>query len=238
MKLDALKKADCPKNVSELHSFLGLSVYASRWIKDLSTLSEPLWKLTKKDVRWNWCAKCQMCFEKIKKSLIDNIGFFNLNWDTQVTVDASPVGLGAVLTQSNPDNKSDKRVICCVSRTLSETEKKYSQIEKEAYAIVWACERLELYLVGNKFDLYTDNKALSLIINNPLAKPPARIQRWELRISSFNFNIIHRPGKGNISDFDFLSRHPLALLRENTIAEDYVNMIIRYTFRKLYLKIF
>jgi hypothetical protein len=50
--------------------------------------------------------------------------------------------------------------------------------EKEALAIVWAMERLSIYLLGHKFELHIDNKALALILDNPLSKPPARIQRW------------------------------------------------------------
>lgn len=86
-------------------------------------------------------------------------------------VDASPVGLGAVLTQSDQNDIESNRIIMFISRTLSETERKYSQIEKEAIAVVWSCERLHLYLIGTKFDLVTDNKAVSLIFNNPLSKP-------------------------------------------------------------------
>jgi hypothetical protein len=53
-KTKALKHFKVPSNASELHSFLGLSVYASRWIPNLANVSEPLWKLTHKEVRWQW----------------------------------------------------------------------------------------------------------------------------------------------------------------------------------------
>jgi hypothetical protein len=61
----------------------------------------------------------------------------------------------------------------CISRFLTEIETRYSQIEKEALAIVWAMERLSIYLLGHKFELHIDNKALALILDNPLSKPPA-----------------------------------------------------------------
>jgi hypothetical protein len=154
-----------------------------------------------------------------KNTLIEKVGYFDLKWHTCLTVDASPVGLAAVLTQQNPEGLNDQKVIIYISRKLTETEQRYSQIEKESLAIVWSCERLQLYLLGRKFTLFTDNKAVALIFSNPLHKPPARIQRWELRLSSFDFTIQHRPGIGNISDF--LSRHPLSKLKEE--PADFIN---------------
>ena len=107
IKTEALKNAKIPETVSELHSFLGLSVYASRWIPNLATISEPLWKLTKKDAKWCWNEDHQKAFDTIKDSLIQSVGNFNLDWNTQLTVDASPVGLGAVLTQTDPKDANN-----------------------------------------------------------------------------------------------------------------------------------
>lgn len=224
-KTIALKNAQVPRNASELHSFLGLIVYASRWIKDLATISEPLWRLTKKSVRWEWNELHESSFNQIKLTLLEKaIGGFDLNWKTIVTVDASPVGLGAVLTQADPNNSKNTKIIIFVSRKLSPTEQKYSQIEKEALALVWACERLQLYLLGNSFRLITDNKAVSLIFKNPLSKPPARKQRWSLRLYGFDFEVEHRPGLGNISDF--LSRHPSQAENNIDDTEDYIHVLI------------
>lgn len=226
-KTEALKEFKIPRNASELHSFLGLSVYASKWIKNLATIAEPLWKLTKKDVRWEWTPLHQESFDNIKSSLVSNIGFFKLDWGTELVVDASPVGLGAVLLQSNPSKNDEKVPIIYISRLLSKTERNYSQVEKEALACVWACERLENYLLGKQFELYTDNKAMSLILSNPLANPPARIKRWKMRLSPFDMVIKHVPGSSNISDF--LSRHPMAALRqEEDDTEAIINTIVQY----------
>ena len=150
-KTKALNEFKIPNNASDLYSFLGLVVYASRWIKDLSTLTEPLWKMTHKDVKWELTPEHQTIFTQIKESLIKTIGYFDTTWDTQVTTDASPVGIFAVLTQSNPNNPQETKIIQCISRTLTATERKYSQIELEALAPVWAVERLNLYTLGRKF---------------------------------------------------------------------------------------
>ena len=228
-KTKALKEFKTPENATVLHSFLGLCTYCSRWIKNLAELTEPLWKLTKKNTKFEWTHLHQTNFNKIKNTLIDKVGYFRLDWDTELTVDASPIGLGATLTQTNPNNKEDKVVVCYVSRLLSESEKRYSQLEKEALVLPWAFERLDLYLLGREFKVFTDNRAVALIFNNPLSNPPAVIKRWRLRLEPFQFKIIHRAGLGNISDF--LSRHPLKeRLSSDYIDEknEYINLITNY----------
>jgi len=135
-----------------------------------------------------------------------HMGLYKL-WHTSLFCDASPVGLGCILWQTGPPPDNTKVIVKCDSRTLTEVEQRYSQQEKEGLATVWACEKNEVYLIGYKFDLITDNKGIELIYSNPKSKPPPRIQRMRLRLSPFDFNIIHKPGTQNISDY--LSRHPL-----------------------------
>jgi hypothetical protein len=176
----------------------------------------------------SWDESKQQMVDTIKNGMIKSIGYFDTKWNTVLTADASPVGLSGILTQENPKDPNDIKVITHVSRKLSETETRYSQIEKEALACVWACERLQLYLLGNKFVLFTDNRAVFLILKNPLSKPPARILRWELRLRGFDFTVKHRPGIGNISDF--LSRHPMDLTAENKVEnEACINAIVQYS---------
>ena len=83
-------------------------------------------------------------------------------------MDASPVGLGAILLQRS---KGTLRPVAYASRTLTDVERRYSQTEKEALAVVWACERFHIYLHGTPFTLYTDHKPLE-IIYSPKSKPP------------------------------------------------------------------
>lgn len=97
--------------------------------------------------------------------------------------DASPWGLSAILSQKTP-GRDDRKIVAYASRSLSDVESRYSQTEKEALAIVWAIERLHLYLYGAPFTLYTDCKPVQLIFDNAKSKPPARIERWNLRLHS------------------------------------------------------
>ena len=110
--------------------------------------------------------------------------YFNPSLHTQVIVDASPVGLGAILVQEG-------KIISYASRALSGVEKRYSQTEKEALAIVWGCEHFHLYLFGSDFTLISDHKPLEIIFNNGKSRPPARIERWRLRLQPYDFTVTY-----------------------------------------------
>lgn len=119
--------------------------------------------------------------------------------------DGSPEGLGGGLFQ-----KTGKgfQPVHYVSRTLTDTEKRYSQIEREAPAAEFTTTMLQMYLLSApKFQLATDHKPLLPLFNNPTAKLPPHIERLALKMQNLEFKMIHIPYKTNITDF--LSRHPL-----------------------------
>jgi hypothetical protein len=229
----ALREASPPTNAKDLRSFLGSVGFCSRFMGelnvDLSTVAEPLWRLTKNDAPWRWTEEEENAFERVKDLLSSRrMAFFDRNWHTELVVDASPVGLGAVLTQVDPSNPERKRIICFASRLLTAVERRYSQCEKEALAAVWGCERYWLYLFGAPFTLVTDNRAVQYILSHTAARPPARIERWALRLTQFDYIIKHRPGATNIADY--FSRHPdckvsLKALVQQQETERYVNLV-------------
>ncbi|KAK2559429.1 Uncharacterized protein P5673_018062 [Acropora cervicornis] len=127
-------------------------------------------------------------FKELKRQLASApvLAYFDKDAHTRVIADASPVGLGAVLVQ---EKNGDSRAVCYASRSLSQVERRYSQTEKEALALVWACERFNLYLSGlQTFDLVTDHEALKVIYSRG-SKPSARIERWVLRLQPYNYKI-------------------------------------------------
>ncbi|CAB4007063.1 Transposon Tf2-9 poly [Paramuricea clavata] len=186
-KVEAIKNFKTPADVSQLRSFLGLANYCSRFIKDFSTLTAPLRELTTKSCKCSWSTMHEKAFAKVKNAIASDctMAFYDPNRPTKLTVGASPVGLGAVLAQTQ-ENGQD-RCIAYASRSLTPVEARYSQTEKEALAAVWGCERFHLYLVGTQFDLITDHKPLE-VIYSPKSKPPLRIERWLLRLQQYKFN--------------------------------------------------
>ena len=151
------------------------------------------------------------------------MAYFDPNKETELVTDASPSGLSAILMQNTPGE--DRRVVAYSSRALTDVERRYSQTEREALAIVWAVERLHLYLYGSHFKLITDCKPVQLIFSNPKSKPPPRIEHWNLRLQGYDFEIVHTEGSQNPSDF--LSRHSSlnADDKQDTLAEEYVNFL-------------
>ena len=225
-KLEDIKNLQRPSSATEVRSLLGLANYCSRLIKDFSTITHPLRELTRKGAKFEWTPECEKALLDLKRSLTsdETLGYFDPNNHTELIVDASPVGLGAILTQSDITSGSSK-IIAYASRALSDVEKRYSQTEREALAIVWGCEHFHLYLFGmqHTFTLVTDHKPLQLILNNPSSKPPARIERWSLRLQPYNFSVVYRSGITNPADY--MSRHPANPSCACDDVEEYINLI-------------
>ena len=222
-KIDAVRNARPPQNAAELRSFLGLVNYCTRFIPNFATLAEPLRKLTRSDAEWAWSDAQQDAFHHLKGLLTSDcvVAHCHQAAETELKVDATPVGLGALLLQRSGDSV---RPVAYASRTLTDVERRYSQTEEEALTIVWACERFHIYLYGKLFTLYTDHKPLELIYS-PKSKLPPRIERWALRLQPYTFKVVHMAGKTNPADV--LSRLPLENqpFRERNIAEEYINYV-------------
>ncbi|CAF1064638.1 unnamed protein product [Brachionus calyciflorus] len=223
-KCDALLNAKAPKSVGEVRSLLGLSNYCSRFIPDYATVVEPLRQLTKKSLKWSLEEQHDQALNRMKKLLSTKaLNYFDPKLRTEVTVDASPVGVAAVLAQYDPKKPNEKHVIMYASHSLTKVEQRYSQIEREALAVVWACEKFHLYIYAKEFDIITDNKAVELISGNVRSKPKARIERWCLRLLPYKFVIKHKSGAFNIADY--MSRNPTEPADNSTENSLKVNMV-------------
>ena len=229
-KVQAIKDASVPKNASEVRSFLGMVQYCGRFIPQLADISAPLRALTHKDAKWTWGSKQKQAFDTLKQVLTTEttMAYFDSMKNTELYVDASPFGLGAILTQTTP-GQQDTKVIAYASCSLTDTKSRYSQIERESLAIVYGIEHFHIYLYGHEFTLITDHKPLELIYQNPKSRPSARLERWCLRLQDYTFQVKYRPGPTNPSDY--LSRHPMTIHPDNkwqNLSDEHVRFVVNH----------
>ncbi|KAG7301819.1 hypothetical protein JYU34_013203, partial [Plutella xylostella] len=211
-KVKAIQEAQPPTSLKELQSFLGLVNYYRSFVKNASGILSPLYDLLKKGTKWSWTAECQHAFDRIKNILSSDsvLAHFNPKAKLILTVDAGPKGLGAILSQVGPDGV--EQPISYASRTLNAAERNYSQIQKEATAIVFGVRRYHQYLYARSepFVLRTDHKPLLAIFGSHKGVPEVsanRLQRYSLFLSSYNYVIEYVRSAENTADF--LSRAPL-----------------------------
>lgn len=181
-----------PYNVTTLRSFLVAINYYSRFISNMHVLRRPLDNLLKKDSKWNWSSKCQEFFDQFKRILTSKLLLTHDNPQHEIIVaaDASNEGLGACILHRFSD--FTVKAISHASRSLTEAERKYSQIEKEALAIIFAITKFHRMIFGRQFILQTDRKPLLQIFGSKKGIPAYtanRLQRWTLQLLSYNFKI-------------------------------------------------
>ena len=210
-KVKALQEVPVPKNVTELKSFLGMLSYYSKFLPNLSSELAPLHKLLKQSVPWKWKTEQQEAFVKAKKLLSSSqlLVHFDPKLEIRLACDASAYGIGAVLSHLMPDGS--EKPVGFVSRTLTDAEKKYSQLEKEGLACVYGIKRFHSYLFGHKFVLQTDHQPLTTLFNEAKVVPvqaSSRIQRWALLLASYEYTIAYRSTTKH-SNADAMSRLPL-----------------------------
>ena len=195
-KVEAILQAPAPQNPQQLRSFLGLLHYYGKFLPNLSTLLYPLNHLLKSNARWRWSADCQQAFQQAKEKLASApiLSHYDPALPLKLAADASAYGVGAVISHTYGDGS--ERPIAYASRTLSDAEKKYAQIDKEALALVFAVKKFHNYLYGRKFVLLTDHKPLVTLFGHNKTIPPlaaARLQRWAIILSAYAYEIEYKP---------------------------------------------
>lgn len=207
-KIEVIKDFPRPTTVKQIQSFLGLCNYFRRYVQDFAKITKPLSSLLKKEQPFIWTNTQQQAFEKLKTALTEQVvlAFPDFEQLFYVTTDASNFAIGAMLSQGELPYD---RPIHFFSRTLSETQKRYSTIQKELLAIVEAIKAFRVYLYGRFFILITDHKALCYLFN--MRDCGSRLFRQKLELLDYNFKILYRPGAQNVVA-DALSRiEPLSI---------------------------
>ncbi|KAK2716053.1 hypothetical protein QYM36_010583 [Artemia franciscana] len=174
-KTRVITEMPLPENSEQLQKFLGMLNYLSRYIPNLSSVNKSVRELARAD-EYKW-------------KPVQNI---------EIKVDASKHGLGAVLAV-------DDNVVAFGSRSMSETEQKYSQMKKELLTVVLGCKHFHQYIYGRTITIKTDHKPLESILVKLISKVPPRLQRMMLSIQPYSLKFVYRPGS-EIPVADTLSR--------------------------------
>ena len=202
VKVKDIKQRCSPESKTELQEFLGMVTYMSPFIPKLAEHTASLRSLLKKGVVYVWTESHEQDFQKIKGLICQEttLTYFNVHDETVIQVDASSRGLGAVLLQNN-------KPIAFASKSLSDAEQRYANIERELLAVVFGCERFHTYVYGKHFTIESDHKPLEMIQQKPLTAAPPRLQRMLLRLQTYDVKIRYLPGK-EMMLADSLSRSP------------------------------
>ena len=191
-KAKLMKEAPKPQNVTELRQFLGIINYYSQFLPNLSAKLAPLYNLLHKNCRWLWSNDQNEAFQIAKEALQSHSLLVDYDPAKQIILqcDASPYGIGAVLSHTMEDGTD--RPIAYASRTLTIAERKYSQLEKEGLGIVFGTKKIHNYMYGRSFYIESDHLPLPYFFNKARDIPHmalSRIQRWGLTLSAYQYSI-------------------------------------------------
>ena len=147
-KIAAISQLQTPKDAVQLREFLGIATYMAPFAANLSQHTATLRELLKNDADFQWTPSHETAFKKVKRLICKEItlSYFDPRAETQVQVDASSHGLGAVLLQNG-------RPIAFASKSLSDCERRYANIDREMLAVVFGCERFHTYAYGKRFTI-------------------------------------------------------------------------------------
>jgi len=192
-----------PQNHGELKSFLGMAGYMREHIPHYVEMAEPLQNIVRHYTKRTrkqaivWTPELLQCFADFKESIAKVYTLFHRNDEAPLRLytDASSYGIGAYLCQvvSLQDGTLQEQPLGFISKSLSDTERRWSVYEKEGYAIFYACKKWEHFLRGNHFFLFTDHKNLTFL-NRP---PSEKVMRWRLAIQEFDFSVAYIKGETN-----------------------------------------
>ena len=203
-KVEAITQMPIPRSKTEVRRLLGMINYLGKFLPQLSDVSEPLRNLTKEQNQFIWSKVHQDAFNKLTQLISEPLllRYYDLEEKVTIETDASDYGLGAVLLQAG-------RPVAFASRTMTETERRYSQIEKECLALVFGCTRFDHHLHGReKITAVTDHKPLETILAKSINSAPKRLQRMMLRLQKYRLNIVYKKGT-QMYISDHLSRSAL-----------------------------
>ncbi len=177
-----------------------------------SEIAAPLHRLLQKGSKFCCTDECDAAFKRLKTQLVSGpiLGFSCLYRERILYIDASDMGVGAKLAQK--DDNGEECVVSFASKAFNGAEKKWTTMEKEAFAMVWGIQYFHAYVYGQKVVVFTDNKALKWLKN--LKSVNGKLARLE----QYDFVVAHRPGS-QMAHVDALSREPVDFVRVEVLNE-------------------
>lgn len=227
-KIDTIRNYPRPNCADEVKRLVAFANYYRRFIPGFADIVFPLNRLSKKGIVFEWTDDCETSFNNLKSALMNppvlDYPNFSENNIFRLQTDASKLGLGAVLSNSNG------RVIAYASRSLKPAESRYPVIELELLAIVWAVRHFRPYLYGRKFKIYSDHRPLVYLFS--LKDPSSRLTKFRLYLEEYDFSVEYVPGRNNAAA-DALSRLPVTSQDLKTMHEHIVSVLTRAQTKRL-----
>ena len=223
-KTNAVSMMSDPIDKEGVRRVLGTVNYLSKFLPNLDNVVEPLRRLTHNDVAWTWNKEHKESMKKIRMMMVETplLQYYDPNKELTIQCDASSIGIGATLLQ-------DEKPICYASKTLSDTERRYAQIERECLAIVFSLEKFHQYCFGRKTIIHSDHKPLEAILKKTFYKAPKRLQGMILRILHYDIEVKYKKGTEMYLS-DMLSRSPLPVTEKCEFA--HINAILDLSISK------
>ena len=202
-KIEAIQCMKNPTDVAGVRRFIGFANYLAKFLPRLSSIVEPLRQLTRKDTDWLWTEEHDRAVQEVKDLATEApvLVYYDPKKELVLQCDASGKGLGAGILQGG-------RPVAYASRSLTDTESMYSNLERETLAIVFGLNRFNQYTYGRKVEVHSDQKPLENILKKPLSQCPKRLQGMILSILNYDIDVVYKPGS-TLALADMLSRAPL-----------------------------
>ena len=214
-RLRPLKELPFPKDKAAMRRVIGLFSYYSQWISKFSEKIKPLVNNDSFPIN----TESKKAFNNIKEE-IGNALLHSINDEHPLVVetDASDTAIAATLNQAG-------RPVAFFSRSLTQAERKHASVEKEAYAIVEAVKKWSHYLSARRFIIVTDQEAVNYMFNSkrPGKIKNNKIQRWRMELGCYEYDIMYRPGRNNISA-DALSRAYCGAISKASLSDIHVSL--------------
>ena len=232
----AVQELPRPKSIEEVKAFLGKIGYYAMFVPQMASKAAPLHAMLQKDAKFVWTDACESAYKTLKECIVKAASLTHYDPSKQLVLatDSSPYGTGAILSQIE---EGIEKPIAFASKTLTATQRRYSQIDREGLGVIFGVTKFHKYLYGRKFILQLDNKPLSAIFSpkKPIAVMAAqRLTRWSLKLRAYDFETRFRPTAEH-ANVDALSRLPAGTddqfdWEEAKEEEEMVHLIERQTF--------